>query len=298
MRLNFRADTITALLPAILLSGCAVQTLDADIECSACPTWNQAQDPFQVSYNTWYVGVKGLSVILVDTGSGLVLLDGALPQSVPLVDANIRALGFRTEDVKLILVSHVHYDHVGGIAALQRISGADIVTSEKGRAPLMRGDLDADDPQFGRPDNETQFPGVQRVSFVSDDEVIEIGNVTFNAHYTPGHTPGGMSWSWQSCDDTRCQNIVYADSLTPISADDFFFSDGPNAAAAQLVQSARRIAGLDCDIFLSNHPFRFDMSGKLEQQGVDRFVDPDACRNYALASLAALEKRMLQEASR
>lgn len=298
MRLNFRADTITALLLTILVGGCAVQSPDADIECSACPAWNQPQAPYQISGNTWYVGVKGLSVILVDSGSGLVLLDGALPQSVPLIDANIRALGFRTEDVKLILVSHVHYDHVGGIAALQRMSGADVVTSEKGRAPLMRGDLDADDPQFSRSANEKQFPGVQHVGLVKDGEIIEIGDVAFQAHYTPGHTPGGISWSWKSCDDSGCRNIVYADSLTPISNDEFFFSDGPKSAAAGLVHSARLIASLDCDIFLSNHPFRFDMNAKLARQGDDRFVDPDACRNYALASLAALEKRMLQEASR
>lgn len=298
MRLNFRVDRIAVLLAAFLVCGCAAQLLDAEIDCSACPTWNQAQDPFQISSNTWYVGVKGLSVILVDTGSGLVLLDGALPQSVPLIDANIRALGFRTDDVKLILVSHVHYDHVGGIAALQRLSGADVITSEKGRGPLMRGNLDADDPQFAGPAKETRFPGVRRVSVVKDGESIEIGDVVFQAHYTPGHTPGGLSWSWQSCDDSHCRNVVYADSLTPVSNDDFFFSDGPKSAAAELVHSARLIASLDCEIFLSNHPFRFDMNDKLARHSDDRFVDPGACRNYALASLAALEKRMLQEASR
>ncbi|NNC77908.1 MAG: subclass B3 metallo-beta-lactamase [Woeseiaceae bacterium] len=273
------------------------QVYDPPIVCKSCAVWNEAQAPFHVFGNTWYVGVRGLSVLLVDTGDGLVLIDGALPQSAALINANIRSLGFQTEDVKLILVSHVHYDHVGGIAALQRMSGADILTSGKGQIPLLRGNLEKDDPQFDVSAGESRFPPVANVHVVRDRQTIELGETRIVAHYTPGHTPGGISYTWQSCDKVRCLDIVYADSLTPISADGYFFSDGQDPAAEQLVRSARRIAELDCDIFLSNHPFRFDMEARLARQDADRFVDADACRNYAVASLAQLEKRMLIEAS-
>jgi metallo-beta-lactamase class B len=98
--------------------------------CSQCPVWNTPQTPFRVYGNTYYVGPHGLSSILVTSDAGHVLIDGAIPESVPQIVANIRSLGFRIEDVKLILNSHVHFDHAGGIAELQRLSGARVVASK------------------------------------------------------------------------------------------------------------------------------------------------------------------------
>ncbi|MDX1518415.1 MAG: MBL fold metallo-hydrolase, partial [Woeseiaceae bacterium] len=121
---------------------------DAPIDCTWCSEWNRPQAPFRISDNTWYVGVAGLSAILVDTGDGLVLIDGGLPQSAPLINTNIRALGFRPQDVAFILVSHVHFDHVGGIAALQRLSGARVLASDAAHTALASGELQPDDPQF------------------------------------------------------------------------------------------------------------------------------------------------------
>src|ERR1043165_7837867 len=92
--------------------------------CTDCPVWNRAQQPFRIYGNTYYVGPHGLSSILITSKAGHILIDGALPESVPQIVANIRSLGFRIEDVKLIVNSHVHFDHGGGIAELQRLSGA------------------------------------------------------------------------------------------------------------------------------------------------------------------------------
>src|SRR5690606_32219227 len=107
----------------------APSTFDADppMACASCEEWNRPQEPFRIFGNTYYVGAAGVSAVLVTSDEGHVLLDGGLSQTAPLIDANIRALGFRTEDVRLITVSHEHYDHVGGIAALQRASGAEVV---------------------------------------------------------------------------------------------------------------------------------------------------------------------------
>lgn len=272
----------------------AAPAYDAAIDCGPCDAWNQPQEPIPVAANSWYVGVAGLSAVLVDTGGGLVLIDGGLPQSAPLIDANIRALGFRPEDIAFILVSHVHYDHVGGIAALQRLSGATVLTGEPAVAALESGALLPDDPQYDPAASESRFPAVQNLRPVGDRESIDVGDVTFTGHRTPGHTPGGMTWTWQSCAAGGCRHVVYADSLSPISVHGYRFSDG--RAATQLRDSAARIAGLPCDIFLSNHPVFFDMATKLKSDDAEPFMNRGECRSYANRALRRLERRLQEEA--
>jgi metallo-beta-lactamase class B len=127
-------------LALLLLAAAAAAPADlTPIDCRACPEWNLAREPFALHGRSWYVGTEGLSAVLIDTGDGLVLIDGALPQSAPLIAANIASLGFRLGDVKWILNSHPHFDHAGGIAALQRMSGAKVATTARSAcAPAMR----------------------------------------------------------------------------------------------------------------------------------------------------------------
>ncbi|MBT8086918.1 MAG: MBL fold metallo-hydrolase, partial [Gammaproteobacteria bacterium] len=107
-----------------LLTACGPRALEPDeaIICDNCERWNEAQDPFRIHGNTWYVGTQGLTSLLVESDDGLILIDGGLPQSASLIDANIRKLGFETRDIKAILLSHAHFDHAGGVAALQRLT--------------------------------------------------------------------------------------------------------------------------------------------------------------------------------
>src|SRR5579872_4697201 len=111
--------------------------------------WNAPQAPFRIYGNTWYVGTHDLSSILVDTGRGLALFDGDLPESAPQIEAHIRALGFHVRDVRWILNSHAHIDHAGGIAELQRASGARVLASAAGARELELGGADPTDPQYG-----------------------------------------------------------------------------------------------------------------------------------------------------
>lgn len=295
MRRSSVVRTISALILAAGAAACAAPVYDAPIGCAACDGWNQPQAPFRIAENTWYVGTAGLSAILVDTGAGLVLIDGGLPQSAPLIIANIRALGFRTEDIAWLLVSHVHYDHVGGIAALQRVSGARVLASEAARKPLLSGELQPDDPQFDPAADESRFPAVSGVEAIDDGATFALGDVEFTGHSTPGHTPGGVSWSWQSCGDSGCRHIVYADSLSPISAKGFRYSADNDRVAQQMRASAARIAVLPCDIFLANHPSFFGMVQKLESNGADAFLSPGECQAYASAALLRLEQRLRAE---
>ena len=118
--------------------------------CRDCAAWNATQAPFRIYGNTYYVGVRGLSSILITSDRGHILIDGDLPESIPKIAASIRALGFRLEDVKLILNSHVHFDHAGGIAGLQELTGAEVAASAASAKVLRSGRSGRDDPQFGQ----------------------------------------------------------------------------------------------------------------------------------------------------
>lgn len=278
---------------ALLLSACGQRALEADapVVCDRCAGWNEPQHPFRVHGNTWYVGTAGLSSILIETDDGLILIDGGLPQTAQLIDANIRNLGFDTRDVKAILVSHAHFDHVGGVAALQRYTGANVFASKAALQTLQSGRLVEDDPQFIPNSDEGSFPAVQRLVAVGDGEIVTVGSLDVTAVYTPGHTPGSTSWTWQSCALNTCYDVVYADSLSAVSAVGFQFS--ASGAAEQLVASAGVIADLDCDILLSPHPFFFGLQEKLER--IDRgnpFVNKVGCLLYADSALQWLEQRL------
>lgn len=271
----------------------AAEVFEADppVNCHSCDDWNQPQEPFQVFGNTYYVGMAGVSAVLVDGGSELLLLDAGLPQSAAPILANIRELGFDPANISTVVLSHAHFDHAGGINAIQRYSGARVLTSEAGAASLRRGDLLPDDPQYDQPQESRAFPAVENVVVVEDGSQHVVGHATIRGVYTPGHTPGGMSWTWTACEDDRCLDIVYADSIGPVSVDGYRFSDG---LGDELARSARRVAELDCDILLVTHPFVFNMQEKFEQ-GRAAFVDADACRNYGEKSLENLHKRLATE---
>ena len=141
---------IFCVIGLVLLAACGPRELqqDAAYECERCEEWNEPIDPFRVYGNTWYVGTDGLTSILIESDEGLILIDGGLPQSAPLIVASIRALGFNPHEIRAILVSHPHFDHAGGVNALQRMTGADVFTGSGGVTQLTSGRLEAKDPQF------------------------------------------------------------------------------------------------------------------------------------------------------
>lgn len=287
------------LLGVSLLAACGPRALEPDlaISCDNCDSWNKAQSPFRIHGNTWYVGTQGLTSLLIETDDGLVLVDGGLPQSAALIEASIRKLGFDPRDIKAILVSHAHYDHAGGLAALQRLTGATVFASEAGRETLAAGRLREDDPQYIPDSAEGNFPAVSRVIAVGDGDLVTVGSLDLKAIYTPGHTPGSTTWTWQSCALNICYDVVYADSLSAVSTEGFRFTD--SGVADRLLESAGIIADLDCDILLTPHPFFFRLQDKLERidQG-NPFINNVGCLLYAESSLQWLEQRVAAERSR
>ncbi len=282
---------------ALLLASIGALAQDA-INCGSCAEWNKPAKPFNIHGNTYYVGTTGLSAILVTGPQGHVLLDGALPQSAPLIQKNIEALGYRMKDVRLILNSHAHFDHAGGIAALQKASGATVAHSPHGAQVLRDGTPGTDDPQYD-PNERAYIPKVAQVKEVADGDTLSVGPLRFTVHYTPGHTPGGTTWTWQSCEGNKCLDVVYADSLTPVSTDGFYFTGGTNYPdrSASFRKTIDRIANLKCDIVVAAHPGFGDAFGKAAAKTAQSnpFIDPDGCRKLAASAGKNLEARLQRE---
>ena len=271
---------------------------DATIDCEQCVAWNAKREPFRVFGNTYYVGMAGLSSVLITSGQGHILLDGGLPQSAALIDASIRSLGFRTADIRLIVTSHEHFDHVGGVAALQRASGAMVASSSVGARALGQGLPTSGDPQGGG--EAVSFPPVRGVRAVADGETLRVHDLAVTAHLTPGHTPGSTTWRWRSCEGPRCLNIVYADSLNAVSFAGFRFTQRP-AAIDAFRRSIAKVQSLPCDILLTVHPDFMQLNTKirLRAEGVkpDPFVNAKACQAYSATASRTLDRRIETEQS-
>lgn len=268
--------------------------LTRPIEPEASAKWIGPRAPIRVHGNSYLVGFQGLNIALIDTGKGLILIDGAVPQSVRDVEAHLHQLGYRIQDVKLILSTEPHFDHAGGIAALARDSGATVLASTRGAAALRIG-KSLDDPQSAI---MVPFPAISRVRAVKDGEAIRLGRVTVTARATPGHTPGSMSWSWRSCAGRDCKTMVFAASLNPVSADGYRFTRNPGVVAS-FRRAVATMRAMPCDILFTSHPGQSE--GEAKRAAFDRgarpnpYVDPGACRTYASWAEKALTARLARE---
>ena len=266
-------------------------TANADLRA----TWVQPQKPFRIYGNTYYVGSHGLSAILITSPKGHVLIDGTLPENAAMIESNIRALGFRVQDIKLILNSHAHGDHAGAIAALARDSGAQVAASAKSAKMMELGGDDADDPQHGM---APFYPKVSKIRIMADGETMHVGSLALHMHAMPGHTPGSTGWTWRSCDENRCLSMVYADSITLLSTDDYRYTD---SAHPERVASYRRmltmLAALPCDILLTPHPREgfFDKAAGIAPGKPNPLIDTQACKVYASEGQQNLEERIRKE---
>ena len=259
--------------------------------CDGSDDWTKPAPPVRIHANTYLVGTCGISSILVVGSDGDILIDGGPEQAADLIADNIRSLGFRVEDIRFIVNSHEHLDHVGGIARLQRLSGATVIASAAARTTLMSGVPAADDPQH---DTLGPFPAVTVGRVIADGGEVRLGNLMLTAMTTPGHTPGAMSWRWVSCDGGVCRTIVYADSLSPVSSPNYRFTEHPAYLAAYRASIAK-VAASPCEILLTPHPSASRMPERLALG--KPLLDTDACRNYAAALSRNLDERLAKEAS-
>ena len=260
--------------------------------CEGKDGWSDPSPPVQIFANVYHVGTCGITALLIVGSEGHVLVDGGPADAARQVADNIEALGFRLQDVQWIVASHEHHDHVGGLAELKGLTGASMAARAAQKGPLEAGRLDWRDPQAAL---KQTFPAVRVDCVMRDGEHLVLGNLDLTLHSTPGHSPGSTSWSWRSCQGSTCRNLVYADSVTSVSADEYQYSRQPIYVDA-FARSLGKIAGLPCDVLLTPHPGASSLHERLA--GEQPLADPDACLNYAMAAQQALEARLAREQPR
>ncbi|MEI2455450.1 subclass B3 metallo-beta-lactamase [Lysobacter firmicutimachus] len=300
LRAGLSAASLLCLLTACVAHAPAKPDRAAGTEfapCAADPDWNQPTQPRRIHGNTWYVGTCGLSAVLITSDQGHVLIDGGSERAGPLIEASLRALGVDPRQVRYLLNSHEHNDHAGGLAHLQRVTGATVVARAPAVAALERGKGDRGDPQFL---SVSPFAPVRAVQTIGDGETLRLGPIALTAHATPGHTPGGTSWSWRACDEAGdCRAIAYADSLTPLTDAVYRYSDEsahPGVVTA-FRRSIRTVAELPCDILVTPHPNASNLLARLDAPSPAPQGTSNDCRAYAASGNGKLEEQLAKEAA-
>jgi metallo-beta-lactamase class B len=257
----------------------------------ANPRSNKPVEPFRIAGNLYYVGTSDVTAYAIRTSDGIILIDTGYRETVPVIEASLAKLGLRLDDVKLLLTMHAHYDHVGGVAAIQARTKARFLASP-GDAPLLaRGGKD--DFAFG---NLFYFPPVTPDALLHDGETITQGDTRIVAHFTPGHTKGATSYTTTIHDDAsgRDYRVVFVSSL---STPDYQLIDNPKypTLVSDLEASIAKLRALPCDIFLSEHGSQFGLQQRIDRRAADPsrnpFVDPAGYGPFldtAAANLQAL----------
>jgi metallo-beta-lactamase class B len=254
----------------------------------AVAEWNQPIEPFRIVGNLYYVGASDIASYAIATPDGIILIDTGFRETVPLIEANLEKLGFRLQNVRLILEMHAHYDHVGGIADVKTRTKARFLANP-GDAPLLarggKGDF-----AFG---DRFVYPPVTPDAPLRDGEPVTLGGVQITPHFTPGHTKGATSFSTTIHDADRDYHVVFVSSLT---TPEYQVVDNPKYPdlIQQLDASFRTLRALPCDIFLSEHGGSFGLARKMAKRAADPahnpFVDPEGYRRLIDTSESNLHK--------
>lgn len=241
------------------------------VSASQHPAWTRPVAPFRVVGDVYYVGTEGLAAYLIVSPKGDVLLDGTLPENAPLIERNIEKLGFRVTDVKVLVNSHAHFDHAGGLARLKRDSGARLWASAGDRWALEHGRHRGDDDYGGG-----RFPPVAVDHVVGDGETVRLAGIALTAVLTPGHTPGCTTWSLPVRDGGRSLQVVFPCS-TSVAGNILVGNRAYPTIVADYRSSFARLAALKADVVLTNHPELADVLGREKRRragSTDAFVDP------------------------
>jgi metallo-beta-lactamase class B len=243
-------------------------------------SWNQPVEPFRIAGNLYYVGASDVTSYLIATLQGHIVIDGGFEETAPMILANIAKLGFKPKDVKILLSSHAHYDHAGGLAELKRVTGAKFYASVADVPLHARGDRD--DPQFG---DTLTYPPVIADRILRDGDRVILGGSTLVARMTPGHTPGCTTWTMKVREGKKSYDVVFVGSA---SAPGYRLKN--NHRYPNIVDDYRttfqRLRSLPCDIFLAAHGGFYKLE---EKRKTGNFVDPAGYRAYVDRAEQAFE---------
>lgn len=244
------------------------------------PDWTQPFPAYRVIGNVYYVGSRGLASYLITTPRGHILINSSLESSVPLIKQSVEKLGFNFSDVKILLISHAHWDHCAGGALLKQLSGAKYM--------VMQGDAQEVEAggkgnfQYGNSPGSLYKPAkVDRV--LHDGDKVKLGGVTLVAHLTPGHTKGCTTWTMRVRDHGKTYNVVIVGSPNVNPG----YKLVNNSLYPQIAQDYERmftvLKSLPCDVFLGAHGDYYGMEAKFAQinrGGQNPFVDPEGYKKY------------------
>lgn len=240
--------------------------------------WTQPVEPFHIVGNLYYVGSADLTSYLFVTPKGNILLDTGVPRNVPMVKSNVEKLGFHFNDIKILLNSHAHFDHAGGLAQVKKLTGATFVASAGDAPELERGG--SDDFAFG---NRYNYPPVKVDRIIQDGEKVELGGTTLTAHLTPGHTRGCTTWTAEITDGNKTYHVVFVCSVTFPGYK--LVNNSKNTNLVQQYQRAFKVLrSLPCDIFLASHGSFFNLPEKMAQlkknPASNPFINPEEYRQF------------------
>jgi metallo-beta-lactamase class B len=287
---------LAALVGSLVLGSLQTPALAAGPPGVDTSSWNDPVEPYKIFGNTYYVGTKNIGSVLITSDFGHVLIDGGFAQSATIIAANVEKLGFKVTDIKAILQSHAHPDHIGGIAELQRLSGAAVYARRPADEVMRTGKLPPEDPQFSP--KSKKIATVPSVWVVHGDQLLGVGSNRLRALATGGHTPGGTSWAWESCQDGACVQMVYADSLSPVAGPKYRFSDHPEVLAA-FDASFKALEAQKCEVLITPHPETLALAERVQKAGgkADALKDPESCKRYVASARESLAARLEQEKS-
>jgi metallo-beta-lactamase class B len=242
---------------------------------------NRPVEPFRVIGNIYYVGASDVSSFLLTTPEGHILIDSGFEETVPLIRQGVRKLGFRFEDVKILLNSHAHLDHAGGHSLVKELTGARIVMSEADSALLARGGK-GDFLPLGDP--FVSYKPVRADRVVGEGETVSLGGLTLTAHLTPGHTKGCTTWTTIVEHEGQRLDVVFFGSTTLLPGVRLSGNAKYPGIADDYATSFRRLRALPCDVFLAPHGVMYGMEEKVRRlksgATANPFIDPEGYRAF------------------
>jgi metallo-beta-lactamase class B len=270
------------------------------VQPQADPTsrsWNRPVEPYRIAGNIYYVGASDITSYLIATPEGHILLDGGFVETAPIIEANVRKLGFKLEDVKVLLSSHAHFDHAGGLAELKRATGAKFAAMDKEAPLLARGGKG--DFYFG---DKGPFPPIQADRILHDGDTVTLGGTTLTAHLTPGHTMGNTTWTMKAKEGDRTYDVVFAASTSILPRVSLTNNPKYPEIAEDYAKSFRILKSLPCDVFLSSHASFYGGLAKADRlrKGAKEnpFVDPRGYKAYVAGMEKKYQEQLRQERGR
>jgi metallo-beta-lactamase class B len=242
--------------------------------------WSEPFPPHRMIGNIYYVGSRGLASYLITTPAGHILINANLESSVPLIRESIEKLGFRFGDVKILLVSHAHFDHVGGSAELKKLTGAQYMVMEGDAEVVESGGKS--DFQYG--DSPSMlYPATKVDRVLHDGDEVKLGDTVLVAHRTAGHTRGCTTWSLKVSEAGKTYDVVIVGSPNVNQG----YRLVSNARYPEIARDYQRgfqvLKSLPCDVFLGAHGSYYGMEAKfvrLNAGGANPYIDPEGYKNY------------------